>query len=83
VFATVAFGTHETVDMPSPGDKRPAVLQRFLRDPVWDFMYAPVALAVGTWATLLNHVQFLTIRRYLSLVFVALVVLLVVLALWG
>jgi hypothetical protein len=31
----------------------------------------------------LNHIQFLTIRRYLSFVFIALVVLLVVLALWG
>jgi hypothetical protein len=30
----------------------------------------------------LNHLQFLTIRRYLSLVFLALVVLLVVLAIW-
>ena len=37
---------------------------------------------VGCAADRLNHLQFLTIRRYLSLVFVALVVLLLVLALW-
>jgi hypothetical protein len=79
----VVFAARETVDMPSPGDPRPAALQRFLRDPVWDFVYAPVTLAVGKSATLLNHIQFLTIRRYLGFVFVALVVLLVVLALWG
>ena len=42
-----------------------------------------IATAVGASATLLNHIQFLTIRRYLSFVFIALVVLLVVLALWG
>jgi hypothetical protein len=69
--------------MPLPGDKRPATLRRFLRDPVWDFIYAPVASVVGTSAALLNHVQFLTIRHYLSFVFIALVVLLVVLALWA
>jgi formate hydrogenlyase subunit 3/multisubunit Na+/H+ antiporter MnhD subunit len=83
VFATVAFATHEQVEMPPPGDPRPATLRRFLRDPVWDFIYAPIANAVGASATLLNHIQFLTIRRYLSFVFIALVALLVVLALWG
>jgi len=83
VFATVAFAAHEQVDIPPPGDKRPATLQRLRRDPVWDFIYAPVASVVGASATLLNHIQFLTIRRYLTFVFVALVVLLVVLALWG
>jgi NADH:ubiquinone oxidoreductase subunit 5 (subunit L)/multisubunit Na+/H+ antiporter MnhA subunit len=83
VFATVAFATHEQVEMPPPGDKRPAALRRFLRDPVWDFVYAPIVGAVDTSATLLNHIQFLTIRRYLAFVFIALVVLLVVLALWG
>jgi hydrogenase-4 component B len=31
---------------------------------------------------LLNHLQFLTIRRYLGFVFAALVILLLVLALW-
>jgi hypothetical protein len=46
-------------------------------------VYAPVAGAVGATATLLDHVQFFTIRSYLSFVFIALVVLLVVLALWG
>jgi hydrogenase-4 component B len=83
VFATVAFAAHEKVEMPPPGDPRPAALRKFLRDPVWDFMYAPIASAVGASATLLNHIQFLTIRRYLNFVFIALVILLVVLALWG
>lgn len=83
VFATTAFSAREQVDMPPPGDLRPARLQRFLRDPVWDLAYIPLARAVGATATLLNHIQFLTIRRYLSFVFVALVTLLVVLALWG
>ena len=84
VFATVVFAAHEQVEMPPPGDRAAGTaLRRFLRDPIWDFMYAPIASAVGASATLLNHIQFLTIRRYLSFVFIALVVLLVVLALWG
>jgi len=31
----------------------------------------------------MNHLQFLTIRRYLGFVFAALVILLVILAIWG
>jgi NADH:ubiquinone oxidoreductase subunit 5 (subunit L)/multisubunit Na+/H+ antiporter MnhA subunit len=83
VFATVVFAAHEQVDTPPPGNTRPAVLRRFLRDPVWDFLYAPIASAVGASAKVLNHIQFFTIRSYLSFVFTALVILLVVLALWG
>jgi NADH:ubiquinone oxidoreductase subunit 5 (subunit L)/multisubunit Na+/H+ antiporter MnhA subunit len=83
VFADVVFAAHERVEMPPPGDLRPAILRRFLLDPVWAFIYAPAANAVDAAATLLNQVQFLTIRRYLGFVFIALIVLLVVLALWG
>ena len=53
-----------------------------LRDLIWDFAYAPVANAVGLIAERLNYLQFLTIRSYLTLVFAALVILLMVLATW-
>jgi hypothetical protein len=46
-------------------------------------MYAPIAGAIGFAADRLNHLQFLTIRRYLSLVFATLVTLLLVLAIWS
>jgi hydrogenase-4 component B len=46
-------------------------------------MYAPIADAVGLAADRLNRLQFLTIRRYLSLVFATLVTLLLVLAIWS
>lgn len=82
VFGPVVFHAREQVDMPAPGDARPARLTVDLRDLVWDSMYAPVANAVRTTADRLNTLQFLTIRQYLSLVFVALVSLLVVIALW-
>jgi formate hydrogenlyase subunit 3/multisubunit Na+/H+ antiporter MnhD subunit len=83
VFGSVVFAAREQIEMPPPGDTRPARLRRFLNDPIWDFVYAPLAGAVGSAATMLNHLQFLTIRRYLGFVFIALVVLLLVLALWG
>ncbi len=68
--------------MPPPGDARPARLHVHLHDLLWDALYAPVAKVVGVTADVLNRVQFLTIRGYLSLVFGALVVLLVILAVW-
>jgi len=82
VFGTVLFGAREHVEMPPPGDMRPARLVVDLRDLIWDALYAPIAAAVGVAADRLNHLQFLTIRQFLSLVFGALVILLLVLAIW-
>ena len=48
---------------------------------MWDTIYAPLSGAVWFAAEKLNYLQFLTIRQYLSLVFVALVALLFVLML--
>ena len=59
--------------MPRPGDGRPARITVELRDLVWDALYAPVAAGVSFAADRLNHLQFLTIRQFLSLVFAALV----------
>ena len=70
------------MDMPAPGDIRPARLTVQMSDLVWSALYAPIAGAVGFAADRMNHLQFLTIRRYLSLVFLALVGLLLVLAIW-
>ncbi len=66
--------------MPMPGDVRPARIEVTMRDPVWDWLYVPVALAVTTVADHLNVVQFQTIRRYLSLMFAALILLLLIVA---
>ncbi len=82
VFGTVVFRTHETVVMPPPGDMAPARIEKSSRDLVWETFYAPVARAVATTADTLNQLQFLTIRRYLAFVFLALVALLLALALW-
>ena len=82
VFGTVLFRARERVAMPPPGSALPARLEVELRDFLWDVLYRPAATAVGAAARILNRVQFLTIRAYLSLVFGALVALLMVLALW-
>jgi NADH:ubiquinone oxidoreductase subunit 5 (subunit L)/multisubunit Na+/H+ antiporter MnhA subunit len=82
VFGAVVFRARERVEMPPPGDARAARLTVELRDLVWDTLYAPIAGGVGFAADRLNHLQFLTIRQFLSLVVAALVLLLLVLAIW-
>ena len=82
VFGAVVFRAREHVDMPAPGALEPARLTVDMRDLVWDSLYAPVAGGVSFAADRLNHLQFLTIRQFLSLVFAALVLLLLVLAIW-
>ncbi len=82
VFGTVVFRAREIGEMPPPGSLRPARLTVELRDLVWDALYAPIAGGIGFVADRLNHLQFLTVRQFLSLVFAALVILLLVLATW-
>ena len=82
VFGSVLFRAREEVDLPPPGDTRAARLRVRLRDVPWDVLYAPIAGMVGFVADRLNKLQFLTIRGYLTLVFGALVALLMVLTVW-
>jgi len=83
VFGTTLFRARETVDMPPPGDTRAARLVVDLHDLIWDYIYAPLAAGISAIAERLNRLQFLTIRQFLSLVFGALVILLLVLAIWS
>jgi formate hydrogenlyase subunit 3/multisubunit Na+/H+ antiporter MnhD subunit len=82
VFGTLVFQAREAGEMPPPGATRPARLTVTVRDPVWDTFYAPISGFVEYATERLNVLQFLTIRRYLTLVFMALVLLLLVLAIW-
>jgi len=82
VFGTLLFGAREEVEMPPPGALGPARLSVRLNDVIWNTLYLPVAEGVRVATDRLNVLQFLTIRSYLSLVFAALVVLLLVIALW-
>jgi hydrogenase-4 component B len=82
VFGAFAFRAHERVDMPAPGEMRPAHQSVAMHDLAWEFFYLPVVRTVEFLSQRLNHLQFLTIRQYLSVVFGALVSLLLVLASW-
>ena len=82
VFGDLVFQAREKVTMPLPGDPKPARLEVTMHDLIWDALYAPVRDGVEFAADRLNYLQFLTVRRYLSLVFAALVALLLVVALW-
>ena len=82
VFGSLLFLAREQVEMPPPGDIGAARFKVELRDLIWEIGYAPIAGIVGFAADRLNRMQFLTIRRYLTLVFLALVGLLLVLVIW-
>jgi hypothetical protein len=82
VFGTVVFRAHEEVHMPAPGSVGPARFHVALRDVPWEVLYLPTAKFVYFAADRLNRVQFMTIRGYLTLVFGALVALLMILAIW-
>ena len=82
MFGAVVFRAHETVTMPPPGDIAPARIEKTsaTRSGIRSTRRSPAQSAAR--AEMLNHLQFLTIRRYLGFVFAALVVLLLTLALW-
>jgi formate hydrogenlyase subunit 3/multisubunit Na+/H+ antiporter MnhD subunit len=83
VYGTVVFRAREHAEMPPPGAIGPARLTVEVHDLIWEGLYAPIAAAVSYTAEWLNPLQFLTIRQFLSLVFAALVILLLVLAIWS
>ena len=82
VFGTTVFDVREKLDMPRPGDTRAARYHVRVIDPVWHYAYGPLARWVLRSTTRLNRLQFLSIRSYLTLVFVTLIVLLLTVAAW-
>src|SRR4029450_13662441 len=85
VFGTLVFRAREEVTMPPPGSTGAARLTVRLSDVLWDTLYdprgvllgdtptAPIGLFVERIPSWVNPLQFLSIRHYLSFVFVALV----------
>jgi NADH:ubiquinone oxidoreductase subunit 5 (subunit L)/multisubunit Na+/H+ antiporter MnhA subunit len=78
VFGSVVFRAREHVTMPPPGDTGPARLEVELHDTLWEALYLPVIRLVDAVSERVNRLQFLTVRRYLTLVFAALVLLLII-----
>ncbi len=82
VFAGSAYQMREIVQMPGPGDTRAARYRVRITDPAWRYAYGPAARWLFRSSGSLNRLQFLTIRSYLTLVFAALILLLLVVAAW-
>jgi formate hydrogenlyase subunit 3/multisubunit Na+/H+ antiporter MnhD subunit len=82
VLGTSLMAARETVIMPPPGNNAPARIKTELRDLIWETVYERIEGLVMGLSTKMNRLQFLTIRRYLSLVFALLVLLLLGLTLW-
>jgi NADH:ubiquinone oxidoreductase subunit 5 (subunit L)/multisubunit Na+/H+ antiporter MnhA subunit len=82
VFGDTLFHVHERIDMPRPGEIRAGRFKLKVSDPAWRFIYGPLLRWTRLGANRLNHLQFLTIRLYLTLTFSALIVLLLVVAAW-
>ncbi len=83
VLGAVVFRSREVVDMPEPGTLRAASIAKSIIDPVWVGVFAPLGIAVAYVAGKVNHLQFLTIRRYLGIVFLLLVALLLMVGVGG
>jgi formate hydrogenlyase subunit 3/multisubunit Na+/H+ antiporter MnhD subunit len=82
VFGRSVFRATEHVEMPEPGSQEPARLHVRLRDLIWEFLFVPIGETIAIASERLNGLQFLTIRRYLTLVFAVLLLLLSGLAIW-
>jgi hypothetical protein len=82
VFGATVFDVREKVDMPPPGDLRAARYHVKVLDPAWRYAFGPMARWLLRATVTLNQLQFLTIRRYLTLVFITLILLLLMVAAW-
>lgn len=76
----IAYSVREHLDMPLPGETRPARFGVELEDRAWRYAYWPVTRAVVFCADRINALNYLSIQEYLALVFAALVLLLLLVA---
>jgi len=69
-----------SLDMPPPGDIRPAVFTEHTTDPAETYLFAPIASLRIRLSALADRMQFLTVRQILSVMVTALILFLVVIA---
>jgi hydrogenase-4 component B len=82
VFADTVFVARDHLDMPAPGDTRPARFGVEIHDRVMEGVYDRIAGVVEFCVSILERRTLLTIQGYLTLVFAALVILLLGVAIW-
>lgn len=77
VFGSLTYCVDERVDMPAPGETSAARFHLGLGDRVWRLFYALPSRYVLRLTERMDRLQFLTIRRYLILMYSVLIILLV------
>ena len=77
---TALMAAREDVDMPGPGETRAGHLVIHVTDPAQRFLFAPIGRLRDAISSRADAMTFLSIRATLAVMFVALVVLLVVIA---
>ncbi len=82
VFANTVFLAREHLDMPAPGDTRPGRFGVEIHDRIMEGAYGRIGGAVDSISRRLDRAHLMTIQGYLTLVFAALVVLLLGIAIW-
>ncbi|HKU99176.1 MAG TPA: hydrogenase 4 subunit B [Vineibacter sp.] len=80
IFGSVVLAARDRVEMPPAGAPEPARFASTLRDPAWHYVFDPLIGLVTRATERLNLLQFLAIRVYLSLMFAALIGLLIIVA---
>ncbi|MGO9483497.1 MAG: hydrogenase 4 subunit B [Rhodomicrobium sp.] len=80
VYKDVVLGSVEVLEMPPPGSLKPGRFAVRYKDYAWRNLYARPAAGLLALAGRFNAFQFLTIRRYLVLMFCTLIALLIVTA---
>ena len=76
----VAYTAVEHLDMPKPGDVRVAKFGVEIKDRAMIYLYGPICAAVLAASNRLNGFNYLKIQEYLAVVFAALILLLLVVA---
>ncbi len=82
VYNGIVFRAREDVEMPPPGALWPAKFRVRFSDYIWRYLYLAPAEAVWSLSKQFNGLHFLTIRRYLVLMFCTLITLLIITATW-
>ena len=82
VYDGILFKASESVDMPRPGELRPARFKVRFSDYLWRYLYQEPAASVWALSKQFNVIHFLTIRSYLVFMFCTLITLLIITATW-
>ncbi|MDR3325947.1 MAG: hydrogenase 4 subunit B [Rhodospirillaceae bacterium] len=81
IFGSIIFRAREEIEMPQPGELISSKFSVSMIDPIWKYLYLNIMKTIDAIADRVNIIQFMTVRNYLLLMFITLVLLLLVVAL--